>query len=444
LPVAGGRLAFTTDSYVITADLLSRRRHRRAGGERHGERPGRGGARPLWLSLAFILEEGLALSELERVVASVGRAAERAGVTVVTGDTKVVGRGSGDKIFINTSGIGMVADGVTLGSAQVRAGDVILVSGTIGDHGMAILSARERLGLEGDLASDTAPLHQLCAAALAAFPGVHAMRDPTRGGVAATLVEIATRRKLGVEVDERAVPVKDVVRGACELLGLDPLLVANEGKLVVFVPEEGADRVLEAMRAHALGRQSARIGRVVAEHPGFVRLVTPIGGERISIFPSASRSRGSAERVISEPAVPVGEAVAARRRDPEDLCARVHLAEVGDESLHVEAQVRQEVHLVERGPQSAARNMCGYLSGLSSPSVVEAMTTRAPLAEIEQRRADQVAHVLHERGGAERRGQLAAALGPSIRASRWQPGPGVDLHDPRSGSRMRSASRRVS
>jgi len=285
LPVAEGRLAFTTDSYVITPIFFP-------GGD-IGELAVNGtvndlavgGARPLWLSLAFILEEGLALSELERVVASVGRAAERAGVTVVTGDTKVVGRGSGDKIFINTSGIGLVADGVTLGSAQVRAGDVILVSGTIGDHGMAILSARERLGLEGDLASDTAPLHQLCAAALAAFPGVHAMRDPTRGGVAATLVEIATRRKLGVEVDERAVPVKDVVRGACELLGLDPLLVANEGKLVVFVPEEGADRVLEAMRAHPLGRQSARIGRVVAEHPGFVRLVTPIGGERILDLP---------------------------------------------------------------------------------------------------------------------------------------------------------------
>jgi hydrogenase expression/formation protein HypE len=285
LPVPGGRLAFTTDSYVITPIFFP-------GGD-IGELAVNGtvndlavgGARPLWLSLAFILEEGLPLAELERVVASIRGAAERAGVTVVTGDTKVVGRGSGDKIFINTSGIGLVPEGVTLGSAQVRAGDVILVSGSIGDHGVAILSARERLGLEGDLASDTAPLHELCAAALAAFPGVHAMRDPTRGGVAATLVEIATRRKLGIDVDERAVPVKDVVRGACELLGLDPLLVANEGKLVVFVPEEGADRVLGAMRAHPLGRQAARIGRVVADHPGFVRAVTPIGGERILDLP---------------------------------------------------------------------------------------------------------------------------------------------------------------
>jgi hydrogenase expression/formation protein HypE len=285
LPVPGGRLAFTTDSYVITPIFFP-------GGD-IGELAVNGtvndlavgGARPLWLSLAFILEEGLPLAELERVVASIRGAAGRAGVTVVTGDTKVVGRGSGDKIFINTSGIGLVPEGVTLGSAQVRAGDVILVSGSIGDHGVAILSARERLGLEGDLASDTAPLHELCAAVLAAFPGVHAMRDPTRGGVAATLVEIATRRKLGVDVDERAVPVKDVVRGACELLGLDPLLVANEGKLVVFVPEEGADRALAAMRAHPLGRQAARIGRVVADHPGFVRLVTPIGGERILDLP---------------------------------------------------------------------------------------------------------------------------------------------------------------
>jgi hydrogenase expression/formation protein HypE len=285
LPVERGRLAFTTDSYVVTPIFFP-------GGD-IGELAVNGtvndlavgGARPLWLSLAFILEEGLLLSELERVVASVRRAAERSGVTVVTGDTKVVGKGSGDKLFINTSGIGVVPDGVTLGSARVRAGDAILVSGSVGDHGIAILSARERLGLEGDLASDTAPLHELCAAILEAFPDVHAMRDPTRGGVAATLVEIATRRKLGVEVDERAVPVKDVVRGACELLGLDPLLVANEGKLVVFVPEEGAERVLAAMQAHPLGRQSARIGRVVAGHPGFVRLITPVGGERILDLP---------------------------------------------------------------------------------------------------------------------------------------------------------------
>ncbi|HET9155073.1 MAG TPA: hydrogenase expression/formation protein HypE [Myxococcaceae bacterium] len=285
LPVERGRVAFTTDSYVVTPIFFP-------GGD-IGELAVNGtvndlavgGARPAWLSLAFILEEGLALSELERVVASVRRAATRAGVTVVTGDTKVVGRGSGDKIFINTSGLGIVPDGVSLGSARVEAGDAILVSGSIGDHGITILAARERLGLEGPLSSDTAPLHELCAAVLTAFPGVHAMRDPTRGGVAATLVELATRRKLGVEVVERAIPVKDVVRGACELLGLDPLLVANEGKVVVFVPEEGAEQVLAAMRAHPLGRQAARIGRVVAEHAGFVRLVTPIGGERILDLP---------------------------------------------------------------------------------------------------------------------------------------------------------------
>jgi hydrogenase expression/formation protein HypE len=285
LPFGGARLAFTTDSYVVTPIFFP-------GGD-IGELAvngtvndlAMGGARPLYLSLAFILEEGLPIADLERVIQSARRAASRAGVEVVTGDTKVVGRGSGDKVFINTSGIGIVPPGVDLSSARVQPGDAILVSGPIGDHGVAILSRREGLEFDGQIESDTAPLHELVAAALAASPDIHALRDPTRGGVAATLVEIATRRGLGLEVDESAVPVRDAVRGACEILGLDPLLVANEGKLVAFVPEASSERVLQALRAHPLGSGACRIGRVTADHPGFVTLRTPIGGQRILDLP---------------------------------------------------------------------------------------------------------------------------------------------------------------
>lgn len=285
LPVEGGKLAFTTDSYVITPIFFP-------GGD-IGELAvngtvndlAMGGALPRYLSLAFILEEGLPIKDLARIVESARRAAARAGVAIVTGDTKVVGRGSGDQVFINTSGVGWVPPGIEMSSARVRPGDAVIVSGTLGDHGIAILSVREGLEIGGELASDTAPLHELAQAALAAYPGIHAMRDPTRGGLAATVVEIATRRKLGIELDERAVPVRDTVRGACEILGLDPLLVANEGKLVAFVPEEGAQRVVEALRAHPLGKDAARIGTVVADHPGFVTLRTPIGGQRILDLP---------------------------------------------------------------------------------------------------------------------------------------------------------------
>jgi hydrogenase expression/formation protein HypE len=283
--VGGARLAFTTDSYVVTPIFFP-------GGD-IGELAvngtvndlAMGGAQPLFLSLAFILEEGLPLAELERVVASTRRAAERAAVRIVTGDTKVVGRGSGDKVFINTSGIGVVPPGIELSSRHVRPGDSVLLSGTIGDHGVAILSKREGLEFDGALGSDTAPLHELARSLLEAFPGIHAMRDPTRGGLAASLVEIASRQPLGIEVDERSIPVGDVVRGACEILGLDPLFVANEGKLVAFVPEEAGERVLEAMRAHPLGRSAARIGTVTRDHPGFVILKTPVGGDRVLDLP---------------------------------------------------------------------------------------------------------------------------------------------------------------
>lgn len=281
----GGALAFTTDSYVVTPIFFP-------GGD-IGELAVNGtvndlavgGAVPKWLSLSLILEEGLPLAELERVVGSIARAATAAGVQVVTGDTKVVNRGKGDKVFINTAGIGLRRQGVSLSSARVRAGDVVLLSGTVGDHGVAILSQREGLTFDGELRSDTAPLHGLVEAMLEAFPDVHAMRDPTRGGVAATLVEISTRQRLGIELDEAAVPMNEAVRGACEMLGLDPLLVANEGKLIAFVPEEGAERVLEAMRAHPLGRQAARVGRVVAEHPGMVIRRTRVGGKSLLDLP---------------------------------------------------------------------------------------------------------------------------------------------------------------
>lgn len=282
-----GRIAFTTDSYVVTPIFFP-------GGD-IGELAVNGtindlacgGARPIAMSLAFILEEGLPIDDLRRVIESARQAAQRAGVPIVTGDTKVVGRGCGDQVFINTSGIGLVPPGLVLGSAQIRPGDAILLSGPIGDHGVAIMAQRAGLELDGDIKSDTAPLHELSADVLRACPYVHAMRDPTRGGVAATLVELATRRHLGIEVDEAAIPIRDAVRGACELLGLDPLLVANEGKLVVFVPSPVADRALEAMRANPLGRHAVRIGQVTEAHPSVVVLRTPVGGSRLLDLPFA-------------------------------------------------------------------------------------------------------------------------------------------------------------
>jgi hydrogenase expression/formation protein HypE len=285
LSVPGGRLAFTTDSYVVTPLFFP-------GGDIgslavHGtvNDLAMGGARPLALSLAFIIEEGFPLSDLRRVIESARAAAAAVGVPIVTGDTKVVERGSADGLFVNTSGVGLVPEGVNLSSARVEAGDVVLLSGTLGDHGIAILSQREGLSLGGEIASDTAPLHALASALLAANPGAHALRDPTRGGLGAVLVEIASRRKLGIEIDERALPVRDVVRGACELYGLDPLLVANEGKLVAFVPAAEAPAALAALRAHPLGREARAIGRVTGEHPGLVALRTPVGGRRILDLP---------------------------------------------------------------------------------------------------------------------------------------------------------------
>jgi hydrogenase expression/formation protein HypE len=282
-----GRIAFTTDSYVVTPIFFP-------GGD-IGDLAVNGtvndlavsGARPIALSLAFILEEGFPIHELERIIGSIRRAAAAADVLVATGDTKVVGRGCADKIFINTSGVGVVPDGVDVSARRVRAGDAVLLSGTVGDHGVAILSRREGLEFGGEIVSDTAPLNGLITTLLGACSEVHAMRDPTRGGVASTLVEIATRQNLGIQIDEALVPLHDAVRGACEMLGLDPLLVANEGKVVVFVPEHRADVALAAMRAHPLGRGAVRIGQVTSEHPGAVWVRTPIGGERVLELPFA-------------------------------------------------------------------------------------------------------------------------------------------------------------
>jgi hydrogenase expression/formation protein HypE len=281
LDAPGTRLAFTTDSYVVTPLFFP-------GGD-IGELAVNGtvndlamsGARPLYLSAGFILEEGLALDELRRIVDSMRVAAERASVAIVTGDTKVVGKGSGDKVFINTSGIGAVPSGVSISAERARPGDAVIVSGTVGDHGMAIMTLRESLGLQAAIASDTAPLHELVAALLARAPDVHALRDPTRGGVATTLQEIAGRARVGVELVEAAIPVRDDVKGACEILGFDPLYVANEGKLVAFVPEASAEAALVALRSHRLGRDAVRIGTATAEHPGLVLVRTSIGGSRV-------------------------------------------------------------------------------------------------------------------------------------------------------------------
>jgi len=239
------------------------------------------GARPLWLSAAFVLEEGLDTDVLRRVAASMGASAQRAGVAVVAGDTKVVERGKADGLYIATSGVGLVDPRARLSPAAVLPGDRILVSGPIGDHGMAIMVARGGLDLEVDLASDTAPLHGLVAALLDATDGLRWLRDPTRGGVATVLNELALAAEVGVALDEAAIPVRPQVTGACEILGIDPLYVANEGRLVAVVAPEAADVALAALRAHPLAGEAAAIGEVRAEPPGMVVLETAFGGSRV-------------------------------------------------------------------------------------------------------------------------------------------------------------------
>ena len=279
--LAGGLLAVSTDSFTVTPLFFP-------GGDIgqlavHGtvNDLAMSGAKPLWLTAGFILEEGLPMETLGRVVSSMAAAAKAAGVAVVAGDTKVVDRGHGDGVFINTAGLGIVPPEVDIGPDRARPGDVVLVSGTLGDHGVAIMSQREGLAFETAIESDTAALHTLVAAMLQVTREIHVLRDPTRGGLASTLNEIARASQVGVEIEEEAVPVRPAVRAACEMLGLDPLYVANEGKLVAFVPPEHADAVLAAMQAHPLGAQAARIGQVVEAHPGMVTARTGIGGRRV-------------------------------------------------------------------------------------------------------------------------------------------------------------------
>jgi hydrogenase expression/formation protein HypE len=277
----GTRIAFTTDAFVVTPLFFP-------GGD-IGKLAVNGtvndlamsGAKPLYIAASFILEEGLELDELSRIVESMRRAAVEAGVQLVTGDTKVVDRGKGDKIFITTTGLGVLERPVAISADRARPGDKIILSGTIGDHGTAILSRRENLEFEGAIESDSAALHTLVAAMLEATDQIHCLRDPTRGGVATTLNELAAASAVGMEIDEKTIPVKESVKGACEILGLDPLYVANEGKLVALVAADAAEKVVRKMRKHPLGLEARIIGEAVAPHPGMVLLKTQIGGKRV-------------------------------------------------------------------------------------------------------------------------------------------------------------------
>lgn len=279
---AGARLAFTTDTYVVNPLFFP-------GGDIgklavHGtvNDLATSGAQPLYLSVGFILEEGFAVADLRRIVASMAEAALEAGVLIVTGDTKVVQRGKADGLFINTAGVGLVQVNWPMGQSQVQAGDKVLLSGPVGDHGIAVMLAREALEIETDVQSDTASLHTLVADILqVASSSVHCLKDPTRGGVATSLNEIALASEVSIALDERSIPVRAGVRGACEILGLDPLTIANEGKLLALVAPDAADAALAAMQAHPLGREAAIIGEVRAEPAAMVFLRTDIGGTRV-------------------------------------------------------------------------------------------------------------------------------------------------------------------
>jgi hydrogenase expression/formation protein HypE len=281
LPLDAGRLAFTTDSYVVDPLFFP-------GGD-----IGKlavcgtvndlavGGALPLYLSCAVIIEEGIAFELLQRVADSMARAAADAGVLIVTGDTKVVPRGACDKLFITTAGIGLIRPGLELGASRARPGDVVLVNGVLGDHGAAILCARGDMALDTPIESDCAALHGLVGALLAAAPGIRFMRDATRGGLATVLNEAAAASGVAIELDEARLPMREEVKAFCEILGLDPLYLANEGRVVVLAPPEEAEAALAAMRGHPLGAGAAAIGRVAAGEPGRVVLRTLVGGRRI-------------------------------------------------------------------------------------------------------------------------------------------------------------------
>ena len=278
---SGDRLAFSTDSFVV--------KPRRFPGGSIGHLAVHGtvndlammGAVPQWLSAAFVLEEGFSIAELKEIVADMAEAAAGAGVQIVTGDTKVVGKGAGDGVYITTAGVGLIPAAVQLGSSRVKPGDKVIVSGRIGDHGVAVMLARGELGISADVKSDTAPLGELVQVLLAAAPGTRWLRDPTRGGVATVCNELARDTQLHVSLDEAALPVQNAVNGASEILGIDPLYVANEGKFVAVVPAEQADAALTAIRSHPLGTEAAVIGEIREEPPGIVIINTGFGGTRI-------------------------------------------------------------------------------------------------------------------------------------------------------------------
>jgi hydrogenase expression/formation protein HypE len=281
LDLPAGRVAFSTDTFVVHPLFFP-------GGD-IGDLAINGtvndvamsGADVIALSVGLVLEEGLPLADFHRILCSMQEAAAKAGVRIVTGDTKVVGRGQGDGIYINTSGIGVVPEGVQLSAASLQPGDDIILSGTLADHGMAVMTVREGLSFQSTVSSDTAPLNGLTKAILAAGPGVRSMRDPTRGGAATTLNEFADASGVGIKLDEQTIPVRPDVRGACEILGIDPLYVANEGKLICAVPASETERVLAAMKAHEEGRDAVVIGKVTGDHPGLVTMRGTLGVERI-------------------------------------------------------------------------------------------------------------------------------------------------------------------
>lgn len=280
------RMAFSTDSFVVSPLVFP-------GGD-IGELAVYGtvndlamaGAKPLFLSAGFILEEGLAMELLGQITTSFANACQEAGVEMVTGDTKVVNKGHGDGLYINTTGIGLIPEDVNIAPNRAKAGDVVLVNGTIGDHGMAIMSVREGLEFETAIKSDTAPLYGLVKAMLEVTNEIHCLRDATRGGLAAALNELAKSSQAGISIEETSIPVRTEVRSACEMLGLDPLYTANEGKLVAILPAERGEDVLKAMKNHPLGQEAEIIGEVVDEHPGLVVAKTQIGGKRVVDLPA--------------------------------------------------------------------------------------------------------------------------------------------------------------
>ncbi|WP_246237487.1 hydrogenase expression/formation protein HypE [Caldichromatium japonicum] len=279
--VPPGRLAISTDSHVVSPLFFPGGDIGRLAVNGTINDLAMSGARPLYLAAAFILEEGLPLADLARIVEGMASAARAARVAIVTGDTKVVERGKGDGVFITTTGIGVVPEGIAISGDCAQPGDQILINGPVGDHGVAILAQREHLGFESEVCSDSAALHDLVAAMIAAVPQIHCLRDPTRGGLATTLNELARQSGVGMRVFEEAIPLRPAVAAACELLGLDPYYLANEGKLVAICPPDAAETLLAVMRAHPLGTESAIIGEVIADPQCFVSLRTRLGGERL-------------------------------------------------------------------------------------------------------------------------------------------------------------------